>query len=206
MNNNQKLGLLVAVVVIAVAVWWYMKKKKEGYANIGDLDNVGSVNNSYDIVDAPEEVVDNQHFADLIDLSTGGMPTSTRALAMGEQGNSAQRLDRIQGSELLPKTSKGVTPFNIDVADPLSHSFQVNVPRVMLKDPIRNRSDPFRGDIPITYSANVALVGKSRYGRDSLNLQGFFSPYQNALYNKYTGAAYKNTPMKVVAEETIMDY
>lgn len=201
---DQKLKTIIAIaIVLVVVVWYWQKHKKEGYANIGDLDNIGSVNNQYEIINAPEEIVDGQHFADLVDVSAGmtfnGNTKSSAPRPM-------ERLDRLQGSELLPRTSKGVTPFNIDVADPLSFSFQVNPPRVELKDPIRMQSDYFRGDIPITFNPNVSLVGKSRYGRDSLNLQGFFSPSTVALYDKYTGKGFKNMPLHVVNEEIVGDY
>ena len=37
------------------------------------------------------------------------------------------------------------------------------------------------------------------------NLDGFFSDAFRDLYNRYTGKGYKNMPMSVVNEETIMD-
>ncbi len=203
--ERKTLFVIVAVIIVVLLVWYFcMKKKKEGYANVGDLDGIGTVNDRYEIIDAPEEVVDGQHFADMIDVSSG--TSSSCGETLEGRGRPMQRLDRLQGSELLPRTSKGVTPFNIDIADPLAHAYMVNPPRVQLKDPIRIRSDPFRGDCPITYHPNVALVGKTRYGRDSLNLSGFFSPYQTALYNKFTGSAFRNMPLKVVSEEIIGDF
>jgi hypothetical protein len=203
--DQKTIIIIVVAVVLLVAVYMYMRKRKEGYANVGDLDGIGVVNDRYEIIDAPEQVVDGQHFADMIDVSTGSSSNCGQTLE-GRGGRPMQRLDRLQGSELLPRTSKGVTPFNIDIADPLAHAYMVNPPRVQLKDPIRIRSDFFRGDIPITYHPNVALVGKSQYGRDSLNLQGFFSPYQTSLYNKFTGSAFRNMPLKVVNSEILGDY
>jgi len=119
----------------------------------------------------------------------------------------AQRLamNGSEGKPLMPRISKGVTPYNIDVADPISHSYMVNPPRVQLKDPLKMLADPYRGDIPIKYYPNVPLVNQSRYGRDSLRLDGFFSDAFRDLYNRYTGKGYKNMPMSVVNEETIMD-
>ena len=167
-------------------------------ANIGDGSNIGSIDDSYSLVEGPENRVPSAHFADLV--NSGGQKTAIPEVP-------AQRLsmEGSAGKPLLPRISKGVTPYNVDVADPVSYSYMVNPPSVQLKDPIKMLADPYRGDIPIKYYPNVPLVNQSRYGRDSLRLDGFFSDAFRDLYNRYTGKGYKNQPMSVVNEETIMD-
>ena len=167
-------------------------------SGIGSVDQLGAIDDSYAVVEGNENRVPSAHFADRVD--SGDQKT---AIPLGP----AQRLamNGSEGRPLMPRMSKGVTPYNIDVADPISHSYMVNPPRVQLKDPIKMLADPYRGDIPIKYYPNVPLVNQSRYGRDSLRLDGFFSDAFRDLYNRYTGKGYKNMPMSVVNEETIMD-
>lgn len=205
-----KMIMVVGVlVVVALLVWYCMKDKpqlkqtKEGFANIGDISNVGSLDDGYEIIAAPEQDVPSEHFADLVDC--GDQPGYTPSSEL-RYIRPMERLSRVQGSELLPRISKDVTPYNVDIADPVTHSYMVNPPRVQLKDPIKMLADPLRGDIPIKYYPNVSLIAKSQYGRDSLRLDGFFSDQFRCLYNKYTGKGYKNMPMKVVNEEVLMDY
>lgn len=198
--------LVASLAAVALLVWWCMRKKKdnkEGYANIGDISNVGSLNDGYDLVAAPEDDVPGEHFADLVDCGDHpGLDPKSELKYIRPM----ERLHRVQGSQLMPRISKDVTPYNVDIADPVTHSYMVNPPRVQLKDPIKMLADPYRGDIPIKYYPNISLVAKSQYGRDSLRLDGFFSSQYRCLYNKYTGKGYKNMPLKVVNEEILMDY
>ena len=205
----EDLAMCVVVgVILLIAIFILMSntvsETNEPYSNIGDGNNIGSIDtegaidNSYELVESPESRVPGAHFADLID--SGDQKTALPSIA-------AQRLsmDGSEGKALLPRISRGVTPYNVDVADPVTHSYMVNPPRVQLKDPLKMLADPYRGDIPIKYYPNVPLINQSRYGRDSLRLDGFFSDAFRNLYNRYTGKGYKNMPMSVVNEETIMD-
>ncbi len=193
-----------AILLVAIFILMSNTTRENMDANIGDgsnggsFENMGAIDDSYALVDSPENRVPSAHFADLVD--SGDQKTAIPLVP-------AQRLamNGSEGTPLMPRISKGVTPYNIDVADPISHSYMVNPPRVQLKDPIKMLADPYRGDIPIKYYPNVPLVNQSRYGRDSLRLDGFFSDAFRDLYNRYTGKGYKNMPMSVVNEETIMD-
>ena len=193
-----------AILLVAIFILMSNTTTENMVANIGDgsnggsFDNAGAIDDSYALVDSPENRVPSAVFADLVD--SGDQKTAIPLVP-------AQRLamNGSEGTPLMPRISKGVTPYNIDVADPISHSYMVNPPRVQLKDPIKMLADPYRGDIPIKYYPNVPLVNQSRYGRDSLRLDGFFSDAFRDLYNRYTGKGYKNMPMSVVNEETIMD-
>jgi hypothetical protein len=194
MANGWNLCVVVGIVML-IAFFIFMGTK-ESYANIGQIDNIGSVEDGYELVQSPEDHVPEAQFADLVDSG------NEQAAILPQK---AQRIVDVQGAPLLPRISKGVTPYNVDVADPVTHSFMVNPPNVQLKDPLKMLADPYRGDIPIKYYPNVPLVNQSRYGRDSLRLDGFFSDAFRDLYNKYSGKGYKNLPMSVVNEETIMD-
>ncbi len=193
-----------AILLVAIFILMSNTTRENMVANIGDgsnggsFDNAGAIDDSYAKVDSPENREPSAVFADLVD--SGDQKTAIPLVP-------AQRLamNGSEGTPLMPRISKGVTPYNIDVADPISHSYMVNPPRVQLKDPIKMLADPYRGDIPIKYYPNVPLVNQSRYGRDSLRLDGFFSDAFRDLYNRYTGKGYKNMPMSVVNEETIMD-
>lgn len=200
---KQIICVISAVVVIVVLVfalgyitWW---KPKEKYSNIGDVDNVGSLDDSHEMI---KEQEDAEYYAKLV----SNEEMSNYQSVPGEPIQPMQRLARMQESDMLPRVSRNVTPYNVDIADPKTHSYMVNPPRVQLKDPIYLLADPFRGDIPITYHPDISLINRTRYGRDSLRLDGFFSGAYTDLYNKYTGRGYKNLPQKVVNEETIMDY
>lgn len=187
----------------ARASWWPWGTSAtvaEGYANIGDLSNVGSLDDSYEIL--PQEEPAGVSFADLVE---GGDHREIVEEENLSKIRPSERLRQIQGKQLLPRLSSEVTPYNIDVADPTSYMYMANTPSVVLKDRQRLMADPFRGDIPITYHPDVPLVSRSRYGRDSLRLDGFFSDGMKALYNRHTGNEHLNRPLYVVNEETVMD-
>lgn len=217
-NKGKGIGVGAVLILVAAAVllWVFVFRKdkgssspssrKEGYSNIGDIDNVGAITDNYDLVDAVEMNAPGEHFADLMDGGHSSPIKLQTPLESRYTSRPLQRLDRIQGKDLLPRTSNSVTPYNIDVADPVTHSYMVNPPRVQLKNP-RWENSLFMsivGDVPIRYSPNICLVGTSRFGRDSWQGQGVFSPYYKALYNKYTGKGYKNMPLHIANEETVM--
>jgi hypothetical protein len=197
-------SIFAIVVFLALIGYIWIRPKEnyapldsEGYSNIGDVDNVGSLDDSHEIIRNQENA---EYYAKLVsndELSNYESLPGIRPM---------ERLERMQGSDLLPKVSRNVTPYNVDIADPKTHSYMVNPPRVQLKDPIAMLADPFRGDIPITYHPDISLINRTRYGRDSLRLDGFFSSAYVDLYNKYTGRGFKNLPQKVVNEEVLMDY
>jgi hypothetical protein len=104
-----------------------------------------------------------------------------------------ERLNRVE-DKLLPKVSTNLTPYNVDVADPIAYSFQVHAPRVIRKDKLAMEADPLRGDVPITYYPDIPIIEKSIYNRDSLRLDGLFSDAFKAQYDRLTGNEYLNAP------------
>lgn len=105
-----------------------------------------------------------------------------------------QRLDRID-KNLLPRVSKNVTPYNIDVADPVTYTYQIHAPRVIRKDRLALEADPVRGDIPISIYPDVPIIQRSQFNRDSLRLDGTFSEALAKTYDRLTGKTYFNTPI-----------
>lgn len=207
MMNKRLVVIVGLVVVLIVAVWLLSRKDTEGFANIGDISNVGSIESSYEMLPAAElDGGGGAHFADLVDAGDQVDVINEPQNDTLDDMRPMERLSRIQGSQSLPRISSQVTPYNVDVADPATHLFSVNAPRVQLKNYLAMRADPFRGDIPITYFPNIALIGKSNNGRDSQRFDGFFSDHYRELYNKYTGGGMRNMPIRVVNEETIGDF
>jgi hypothetical protein len=105
-----------------------------------------------------------------------------------------QRLDRID-KNLLPTVSQNVTPYNIDVADPVTYTYQVHAPRVIRKDRLAMEADPVRGDIPISIYPDVPIIQRSQFNRDSLRLDGTFSEALAKMYDRLTGKTYFNNPI-----------
>lgn len=194
-SNNMILG--AAVAGLAVAAYLAYKSEKEQYMTVGALDHLDSLDQSYQTLDAPESGVPAAHFADVIDNG------DQEEEVVGE--SPMERLDRIQGKSLLPLTAAHLPQYNVDVANPATYSFSVNAPRVMLKNRVNMQADPYRGDVPIRFHPDIPLVGKSSYDRDAWRGDGFFSDHSASLYQKYTGRAYKNMPLKVVNQGIIMD-
>jgi hypothetical protein len=229
-NQTQTLIVLAVAALIGVALYFLVFKKdhkkiaplphpqqppskyapqpephKEGFTSLaaGAVDNVGALlDDQYDLIVAPDAQVPGPHFADMV--SEGGdhlkqyieQPAKT-----GESMRPMERLQRIQGDRLMPRVSTSVTPFNVDVANPSSHKYMVNTPRVTsaLKSRFKDYSlaNMMRGDVLINYHPNVPLIAKTFQGRDDLRLDGLFTPHFTALYNKYTGRAYRGLVQKV---------
>lgn len=209
MDNQRAIIILSLVVVVAIAVYYCSPKSKETFFNVAGVDHLGPIDDSYDRTMLPDEVAPAEVFADIV--GNGDQMELVEDLVAQDPSSlqnlrPMQRLHRLQGSQLLPKTSKSLTPYNIDIADPATFSFILSAPRVVLKDRVWLNSDKFRGDIGIS-SGGYCMAGRSSFGRDSQNLSGFFSDGYAALYNKYTATgSNRNMPMMVSNEETIMDY
>jgi hypothetical protein len=206
LSNTTLLIILGVLAVVGFGLFYYLKKnpKKEGYTNVGGS-NLLSLDDNYEFVRAAEaDPVPASHFADLV-----GEGDSYDIVKQSDKATDhlrpMERLQRVQGRDLMPRISAQATPYNVDIAQPESRFYAVNAPRVQLKDPVWIQSDLIRGDIPITYYSDVALIGRSQYGRDSINLSGYFSDGYKALYNKYSGKGYRNMPIKVSNEELIAD-
>ncbi len=205
--ENTKLWLVIGcIVVVAFVVYfcfWNKKTdKKEGFVAAGGLDHVGALlDDQYDLIHAPDSEVPASHFADLVAEGGDHLQYVEQPPTTGTGLRPIERLHRIQGKALMPRTSINVTPYNIDVANPTSHKYMVNTPRVTsaLKSKFKDYSlsSFIRGDVAIKYYPNIALISKTIQGRDDLRLDGLFTPHFVALYNKFTGKAFKNMPIHV---------
>jgi len=202
----------IAITAILVGVWIYRtffanKQKPSSVENFtalaaGANDNTGMLlDDSYDLLQGADNHVPAPHFADLVAQGDHMKDYVAQPKDIGENLRPMERLQQIQGKALMPRVSTHVTPFNVDVANPTSHKYMVNTPRVetSLKSRYKDYSQAsfIRGDIPITYNPNVPLVAKTIQGRDDLRLDGLFTPYFSALYNKYTGKEHKNLVQKI---------
>lgn len=182
-------------------------KNIQGYMSAGAMDHLDSLDSRYELIESPDQVVPAEHFADLVD--SGDQAQIVGNLQDPNQYESLkplERLDRLQDKNMLPSTAAHLPQYNVDVANPATYSFSVNAPRVVLKNRLNMQADPFRGDVFIRYHPDIPLISKSSNGRDSWRGDGFFSDHFSHLYNKLTGRAYRNTPLKVSTEGTVLDY
>lgn len=169
----------------------------------GAMDNAGHfLDDQYDLVQPPDDEVPSPNFADLVDQGDHLKEFQAQPKSTGENLRPMERLHRVE-EKLFPRISSALTPYNVDIASVGSHKFMVNTPRVgngALRGKLKctDLACMIRGDIPITHSPAVCVVAKSQYGRDQMNLAGLMSPQFTALYNKYTGAEYKNLVQHVV--------
>jgi hypothetical protein len=221
MNNMMLLCVIVGIAAIAIVFLLFCGGKKEGYSNLGDVDNIGSVDDpAYSLVDAPEDTSPALNFArmdaaahkqqgcGIPDVGCLGEPGDEQQLIRGtlDRVPPMKRLEQCQGSDLMPRISRDVTPYDIDIADPVSQLYSVNAPAVQLKNHQRDQADPYRGDIAIAYKPNLAVVGRTRFQSPEFQRNdGFFSDGYRSLTNKYTGKGYKNLPILIGNQETICD-
>src|SRR5437763_1109620 len=111
MLSRQAIILGVAVIALLLLWWNYCRSapapptaaSREGYSNMGDLDNIGSLTNApnMSIIASPEDHATPDQFAEMVGVD---QPINA-APAVGPM----ERLARCQGSQLLPRCSKGVT-------------------------------------------------------------------------------------------------
>ena len=221
MGNNALIWAIIAIAAIAIVLLLFCGNKREKYSNLGDLDNIGSIDDaSYSLVDAPEDTAPALNFArmdaaarknqgcGIPDAGCLGEPGDEGRLIRGtlDKVSPMRRLEQCQGSDLMPRVSRDVTPYDIDIADPVSQLFSVNSPSVQLKNRQRNQADFFRGDIAIQFHPNISVVGRSRFQSPEFQrLDGFFSDGYKALTERMTGKGYMNMPIIVSNQETVMD-
>jgi hypothetical protein len=189
-NINNIASIIVACFVVAIAGYVFHDmngKTKEGYSSSA-LTNVGSFS------DYPNTCNTDSYNPFYPEVKMTEFYTSPNNKMNSNQQKTIQRLDRLE-PHLLPATSQNVTPYNIDVADPIAYSFVVNAPRVIRKDRLALQADPFRGDIPINIYPDIPIIQRSQYNRDSLRIDGAFSDALSQTYNKLTGKAYFNQPI-----------
>ena len=199
--------MIGALLLVGLLIWYCMKKggKQELYTAAGALDHLDSIDGTYELIESPDEAVPAEHFADLVDSGDQARMVK-QARAVGETLKPLDRFERLQNDAQIPLTAAHLPAFNIDVANPSAYAFAVQAPRVLLKNRLAMQADMVRGDVPIKYFPDVAMVGKSQYGRDSLRLDGTFSDQFKYLYNQLTGRQYKNMPLQVSTMGTVGDY
>lgn len=209
MKAVQSCLIIGGLLLVGLLIYYCMNKspaggKKEGYTSAGAIDHLDSLDSRYELIESPDEAVPAEHFADLVD--SGDQARLVQQPRTGEDLRPFERLERLQNAEQLPLTAAHLPAFNIDVANPSAYAFAAQAPRVLLKNRLAMQADMVRGDIPIRYHPDVAMVAKSQYGRDSLRMDGTFSDTFKHLYSKLSGRAYKNSPVQVATQGTIADF
>ena len=171
---------VVGLIALAVLAIYLATKRRESYTHVaGSLGQLDSLS-GYDPLSTVESTSNDNDFASIV---RGVQTNPQREAAMGYVNRPMDRLEQLQGESLIPRTSEGVTPYNIAVADTTAYLFLSQQPRVTeVKSPAADYSAAtmIRGDIPIKYFPNVPLVVSSQYGRDAWKGDGLFSEYGKA--------------------------
>lgn len=200
--------MIGALLLVGLLIWVCMNKKEnknEQYTAAGAMDHLDSIDGNYELIESPDEAVPAEHFADLVDSGDQARMVK-QPKSMGEELRPLDRFERLQNDAQIPLTAAHLPAFNIDVANPSAYAFAVQAPRVLLKNRLAMQADMVRGDIPVRYFPDIAMVGKSIHGRDSLRLDGTFSDQFRYLYNQLTGRQYKNMPLTIATQATVGDY
>ncbi len=216
--------LLIVLGVVILLILWCMHRKKEqerrrpahgparappreNFTSLasGAIDNIGAlVDDSYQLLPGADNDVPAINYADLVDQ--GDLPKEMQPRSEDGGLKPMERLERIQGSGMMPRVSTSVTPHAVNIADAAVHMFMVNAPRAStaLKSPYKDyhMSTFIRGDIPIRYIPTICHIAKTRQGVDDQTLDGLFTPHFNQLYNQLTGKAYKNLPIHIAGAGT----
>lgn len=206
-NFSRFVPLLLVIAVLGL-VYWYRDSisawfnKKQTYANVNDMTGAGTFDNIAPPMN-PNETDDALSFADLVDDTT---TSKYQTVAHMSESTAMKDLEKEFEAARLPKTAQNVTPYNIDVADPKSFSYMANMPRVSIKPKTWEGADPYRGDIPIRYNPNIALVTKSQYDKDSQRTDTMFSDATFEAADRLQQKAYKSMPMQVSVGGIVGDY
>lgn len=195
--------ILLGVVALVAIGYLAYNASTSTFTNLaaGAGSNPGILlDSSYDLQQAPESDAYSPNFADLVhndDYTSAYIAPESRNV--DSDLSPMERLSALQGKSMLPRTSKDLVAMNVDVANPSSYSFSVSGPRVQLKSRFQDYglASMIRGDTPIKYHPDIALISKTVQGRDDLKLNGLFTDHFVALYNRTTGNEYKNLPMQV---------
>lgn len=207
MPNATNVCLIVgALLLVGLFIYWCMgkDKKKEPYMSAGAIDHLDSLDSRYELVQSPEDAVPAAQFADIVD--TGDQAKFVQQAQTAKDIRPIERLDRLQTKDMLPSTAAHLPQYNIDVANPSAYAFATSAPRVVLKNRYNMQADPIRGDIPIRYHPDVPLISTSSIDRDAWRGDGYFSDTFAHLYNKLTGRAFKNMPLRQNTESTVLDF
>lgn len=171
-NQNLIIGILLGAG-IAIAAWMILRpqrprRKTEGFATANDLNHLDSIdpNGPCGTAQPPDVPYLGQSVETSLDQAYG-TPTA------------GQRYDALLTSNVSPLENSALPQFNVDVVNPANWTAQVQL-RIPMKNPRWLDSCKYRGDIDIQRSGNACLINDSRWSsRDSLNYQGFWSPYSN---------------------------
>ncbi len=191
------LGIL-AGAALAWAIWMIMKPKKghgkEGFLVAGQLNNLGSIDGG-----SPTGM------AEPPDVPYAGQPVESSLDQAYGIPSAGERYDALLASNVgvSPMEAAALPQFNVDVTNPSNWTAQVQL-RLPIKNPRWLESDPYRGDIVINRTPNACVSDTSIYAnRDSLNYQGFFSPFSNL--SRFQSPYMKSLNCSVTSQGTVCD-
>lgn len=200
--------IIVAAAAVAVAVWWF-STRKESFTGLAtnSVTSMGPVTapagGGSDLDSGSGSGYGSANFAEMtgaIEGYCGGHGHTHGHVhghehACGPHGHthfdgcgcdSTHPMDRISKQMLsqIPRVSKNVTPFDVDVSAPSSHMFAASFNPYVSQVKSRNAelgslSHAIRGDICIKHYPNVAVIEKTRH------VPGFDSRH-DALYSHVT--------------------
>lgn len=199
-KQTQTIVIIVGGAVVVWAIWYMMKpkyehhRKAEQFMTANDISHLDSIdpNGPMGTAQPPDVPFMGQPVESSLDQAYG-IPSA------------GDRYDALLASNISPMEAAALPQFNVDVTNPANWTAQVQL-RLPMKNPQWLQSDKLRGDIPIQRpgDGNSCLISTSRYSnRDSLNYQGFFSPYSNLA--RFQSAYMKNTPCGVSNQGTDCD-
>lgn len=212
--------MLVFLALAVWGIWWCSTKRPPNHDNflaVGAMDYSDASGSNPEIQYGQEAPYDipyqgqegevwtgsSAHFADVVDMSARASAAQQNRQV---EESPFERLERVSGTSMASMTAAALPQYNVDVANPATYAFSVQAPRAQIKDRQAMQADFIRGDIPIRFHPDVPLISKSSLGRDSQKLDGFFSDHFAHMYNDLTGSAYKNMPLQVATQGTILDY
>jgi hypothetical protein len=189
MSCSSSVWIVVGIFAVAVFLW------TQGYFKSGTNESYVSTNTEFasDTMNYDASGLDEQyktgshssddasysaaHYADLVATGNTASEYAVQPSTPADARNPMERLTELTNS-MMPKISAGVTPYNIDLANPMTHVYTMGVgPEVYVKSRIKGYDlyNFIAGDVPITYHPGYSMIEKSRFGLEDTRPKGLFS-------------------------------
>lgn len=204
-KNNYLIGGVLAVlalIFLSVGGFLLYQKYKDGQEGFGSYAS-NSVGHSggFDYKRLGKEM--NETAGEPI-VSSSVVGQGNHPLANPNHVSNVERMTRDSMTSMMPTVANNVVPFDVSVADPNTYLFRTQLPAIQILTRQAREADVYRGDIPITYHPDIPLIEKSRFDRDAIRHDGFFSDAFAKSYAQYSNSAFINKPQYVSNGGTIM--
>lgn len=186
--------LIIGFIILGVLiyfVWKSTQKKSESFA-AGHSLVAPSVMYDAPPVENPTVNYSAAHFADLVHSGNTASEYVKQPSNPGEVESPMERLTKLHDS-MKPRISSGVTPFNVDLANPKTYHYMTGGhPTIHTKSRQKDYSlyNILVGDIPIKYHPGFPFIEKSQWGIEDSRPEGLFTHYNRTNANH-------NYPIKV---------